>query len=544
MTIKPLIPSVAVAAAVAAVVTVILPLQSFLGNESLYPFGIGRLSVELGVAFAAATAVFAALFAVVGRRGRGVAQWLAVAAAACAYLEAGPLSAGLPEINGAFAPELAVASRGVWDCCAWAVLLSGGLAAARWLPGRAHIAAAALAALALASLFDVKRDGGASPAASPGGGISSGFEWQLDVVENFRLSRERNVLVFIQDSMPGSVSTDIVKSSPDLAAKFPGFVAFTNNVGMHDCTKRGLPGLMTGRYFDPLSSSKAEYPMSIYGADSFLMPYVESGAEVSFAPDFLPYGYTNAKVEKRAKVTGRQKHGWAALLRRSKEVPYLSLFDVTVFRIAPYLAKAPFLYAKIRHDPMFGQDESNFWYEHAMYPRLAAAGFTSAKTVLGVFHTRGAHPPLVFDRDGRRLGTVGWGSKSLPDLVRNPLYNLARLMDALREKGVYDKSLVVVVADHGVGIAPHTTPHHPSESAILWVKPEGASGPLAYCGTPTGYSRIAAFMRSAAAGSPSAADAEAALREEDRLFRYQDADDRYHDIVVGPDGGIVSRGDY
>ena len=84
MTTKPFLPSVAVAAAVAAVVTVILPLQSFLGNESLYPFGIGRLSVELGVAFAATTAVSAALFAVVGRRGRSVAQWLAVAAAACA----------------------------------------------------------------------------------------------------------------------------------------------------------------------------------------------------------------------------------------------------------------------------------------------------------------------------------------------------------------------------------------------------------------------------------------------------------------------------
>ena len=544
MTIKPIIPSVAVAAAVAAVVTVILPLQSFLGNESLYPFGIARLSIELGVVFAAATAALSAVFAVVGRRFRGAAQWLAVAAAACAYLEAGPLSAGLPEINGAFAPELAVASRGVWDCFAWAALLAGGLAAARWLPGCAHIAAAALAVLALASLFDVKRDGGASPAGSAGGGLSRGFEWQLDVVENFRLSRERNVLVFIQDSMPGNVSTDIVRSSPDLAAKFPGFVAFTNNVGMHDCTKRGLPGLMTGRYFDPLSSSKAEYPMSIYGADSFLMPYVEAGAEVSFAPDFLPYGYTNARVEKRAKVTGRQKHGWAALLRRSKEVPYLSLFDVTVFRIAPYLAKAPFLYAKIRHDPMFGQDESNFWYEHAMYPRLAAAGFTQAKTVLGVFHTRGAHPPLVFDRDGRRLGTVGWGRKSLPDLVRNPLYNLARLMDTLREKGVYDRSLIVVVADHGVGIAPHTPPHHPSESAILWVKPEGASGPFAYSGTPTGYSRIAAFMRSSATGSPGAADAEAELHEDERLFRYQDADDRYHDIVVGPDGAIVSTRDF
>ena len=75
--------SVAVAAAVAAVVTVVLPLQSFLGNESMYPFGIGRLLVELGVVFAAGTALLAAVFAIVGRRARGVVQWLVVAAAAC-----------------------------------------------------------------------------------------------------------------------------------------------------------------------------------------------------------------------------------------------------------------------------------------------------------------------------------------------------------------------------------------------------------------------------------------------------------------------------
>jgi hypothetical protein len=274
------------------------------------------------------------------------------------------------------------------------------------------------------------------------------------------------------------------------------------------------------------------------------VPYVASGAEVSFVPDFLPYGFTNAKVEKRAQVKGRQKHGWAALLRRSKEVPYLSLFDVTVFRIAPYVAKAPFLYAKIRHDPMFGQDESNFWYEHAMYPRLAAAGFTNAKTVLGVFHSRGAHPPLAFDRHGHSLGTRSSGREALPDLVRNPLYNLAGLMDALREKGLYDKSLIVVAADHGVDIAPHAPEHHPIESAILWVKPEGASGPLVYSGAPTGYSRVAAFMKSAAAGRPCAAEVEAALREENRLFRYADANERYHDIMVGPNWEIVSKKDF
>ena len=533
--------SIVTAAAVAAVAAVVLPLQTYLGNAALYPFGPGRLVLELGVAFAALTVALFALLVVSARFLRGALHGLVVAAAACVYLESGVLSFGLPEINGAFAPELAVFSRGVVDCCVWALLLLVGLAASRWIRPVAHYAALTLLALGVASLFDVKREAAPADGGSAASAFARGFEWQLDVVDNFRLSRERNVLVFILDSMPGNVSTDLMKHSPDLAAKFPGFVAFTNNVGMHDCTKRGLPGLMTGRYFDPESSSKAEYPMSMYGEESFLAPYVRAGAEVSFAPDFLPYGFTNVKIERRAQVKGKQKHGWAALLRRSKEVPYLSLFDVTVFRLAPYVAKAPFLYAKIRHDPMFGQDESNFWYEHAMYPRLAAAPFTDAKAVLGVFHTRGAHPPLVFDRDGNRLGKAGWGRDSLAALVFNPIYNLSKLMDVLREKGVYDKSLIMVLADHGVGIAPCAKGHHPSESAILWVKPEGAEGAFAYCGTPTGYSKVAAFMKSAVNERPDAAAVERALREEERLFRYQDPNDDYHDIVVGPDGEVMRR---
>ena len=533
------------AVAVAAVLAWVLPMQAFLGNSSLYTFGLARLVAELGVVFVAFSFVLFALLVASSLFLRGVLHGLLVGAAVCVYLESGILSYGLPEINGAYSPELAVVSRGIVDCAVWAVLLVGGLVASQWLRRWAHLVALALLVLAVASLFDVRRDEAVASPASSGGGLSGGFEWQRDIVENFKFSRDRNVLVFILDSTPANVSTDLMKSAPDLAAKFPGFVAFTNNVGMHDCTKRGLPGLMTGRYFDPRTSSKAEYPMSIFGEESFLVPYVAAGAEVSFVPDFLSYGYTNARVEKRMEVKGNQKHGWAALLRRSKEVPYLSLFDVTVFRIAPYVAKAPFLYAKIRHDPMFGQDESMFWYEHAMYPRLAAAPFTAAKTVLGVFHTRGAHPPLLFDQNGRRLPLDEkiWDASVLPMLVRNPIHNLGNLMDAMREKGIYDKSLIVVIADHGVGLAPHAPGHHPSESAILWVKVEGATGPFSYSGIPTGYSRVAPFMKSAVSCSPGADAVAVALREENRLFRYQDLGnhDRYIDIVVGPDGGIVGR---
>lgn len=541
--------NITVAFTLAYVTAFVIPLQTYLGNGSLYQFSAARLLAELSVlALAIFSAAYILLFAL-NRFTRGMAGAVLAAAALCVYAESGPLSFGLPEINGGHQDEFFSVSRGIWDSCIWGGTIIALAAATLKFRSAARWVSVAIAVLSTASLFDIRKDQTvAAPEKSPSSSanesvsaITSGFEWQFDVISNFKFSRERNVLVFILDSMPGNVSTETIRSSPDLAAKFPGFTVFTDNIGMHDCTKRGLPGLMTGEYFDPAVSSPAEYPISMYAEKSFLVPYVNGGWETSFAPDFLPYGFTTAKIEKRAEVKGEQKHGWSALLLRTKEVPYLSLFDIAVFRIAPYAAKAPFLYAKIRHDPMFGQDESNFWYEHAMYPILSSAGFTESPRVLGVFHSRGAHPPLAFDKDGNRLPSPKWGADSIRDLVFNPLHNLGKLMDSLRDKAVYDRSFIIIAADHGVGIAPHPPGHHPSESAILWLKPEKSTAPISFCDTPTGYSRLNALMRTVAENNVDIEKAKNILSEENRLFRYQDGNDRFHDIVVGPGGKIISK---
>jgi len=535
--------NVAIAASLAACVCIVLPVQSYLANASLYVFTPGRLALETGILFVAMTAALWLLLATVGRFLGGVLQAVFVAALVCAYLESGILSAGLPELNGGFLPELAVRSRAVLDLAVWSGVLVGFLATVRWTRSWLHWIALAVLTVSLFSFFDVRREVRSStsnlqPSTS---NLTSGFEWQRDVIENFRLSPKRNVLVFILDSMPGNLSYDFVSSDPDLRTKFAGFAAFTNNVGMHDCTKYGLPGLMTGRYFEPGVSSAADYPMSIFGEESFLLPYVRGGAEVYFVNDLLPYGYMNGKVTKRMPVKGKQKHGWSVLLLRSRDVPYISLFDMVVFRLVPYCAKAPFLYSKIRHDPMMGRDESAFWYEHVMFPILGQAPLSESATTLGVFHSRGAHPPLVFDPTGRAYPCPRVDPGIIGELVSTPLRHLSRLLDALRARKLYDSSLIVVVADHGIGIAPFAPGHHPSESAILWVKPEGGTGPFAAVSRPTGYSKVSALMREAAKGPLDIKIIGQALEERDRLYRYQDGDG-FGDHIVGPDGAIRQRG--
>lgn len=532
--------NVAIAVSLAASLCVVLPVQTYLANASLFVFTPARLALELTILFVAMTAAVWLLLATVGRFLGGFLQAVFVSALVCVYLESGILSAGLPEINGGFLPALAVKSRMIVDLSVWAVVLVGFLAAARWARAWLHWVALAFLVLAIASLFDVRREQAPASAQMAEGGLSSGFEWQRDVIENFRYSPKRNVLVFILDSMPGNMSYDFVTSKPDLLGKFAGFTAFTNNVGMADCTKYGLPGLMTGRYFEPGVSSAADYPMSIFGEESFLVPYVKGGAEVFFVNDLLPYGYANGPITKRLPVKGKQKHGWAALLLRSKEVPYLSLFDTVVFRLSPYCAKAPFLYSKIRHDPMMGRDESVFWYEHVMFPILGRAPLSESATTLGVFHSRGAHPPLLFDPNGKAYPRPRVDPGMIGELVSTPLRHLSRLLDTLRDRGLYDSSLIVVVADHGINLVPFAKGHHPSESAILWVKPEGAKGAFAAVPRPTGYSKVSVLMRKAAEGPLDIQAIGNLLEERDRLYRYQ-LGDGFGDHVVGPDGTVRQR---
>ena len=533
--------NVAIAVSLAAFVCIVLPVQTYAANASLFVFTPGRMAFELSVLFLALAAAAWLLLVTAGRFLGGFLHAAFVAALVCAYLESGILSAGLPEINGGFMPELDVRGRAVLDLTVWAIVVIGFLSTVRWSRAWLHWVALAVLTLGLCSFFDVRREQAPSSAEVAEGGRTSGFEWQRDIIENFRYSPKRNVLVFILDSMPGSLSYDFVSSDPEMRAKFAGFTAFTNNVGMADCTKFGVPGLMTGRYFEPGVTSAADYPMTIFGEESFIRPYVKGGAEVFFTNDLLPYGYANGPITKRLPVTGKQKHGWAALLLRSREVPYLSLFDVVVFRLSPYCAKAPFVYSKIRHDPMMGRDESSFWYEHVMFPILARAPLSESATTLGVFHSRGAHQPLVFDPNGNAYPEPRVGRAFIGELVSTPLRHLSRLLDALRERGLYDSSLIVVTADHGTRLVPCAPGHHPSESAILWVKPEGARDPFAPVSRPTGYSKVSSLMRKAAAGPLDLRTIGEALEERDRLYRWQDGDG-FSDHVVGPDGRIL-RGD-
>ena len=501
-----------VAVALAAFVTIIVPMQSFIGNVSQYPYSCLRLLSELVVLFVAVSVGLFALLRVVGRFLDAYPQAFLVGLLVCAYLESGILSAGLPAINGGYVPELSSTDRSILDVSVWAVLTLGFVAGARWIRDYLKWIALGVTVMGVLSFLDVRTDRDCGQEAGIGAAsASNGCRVnQMTVVANVRYSPVRNVLVFILDSLPSTSAGDAVRGNAELRAKFPGFTAYSRNIGMHECTKRGVPGLVTGRYYDPEEMTQAEYPLTMYGSNSFVIASCDAGFAVAFSPDLLGYGYINLPIEKRIARNDRRSRDALAILRRSREVPYLCLFDLVAFRLAPFPLKGPILYSRIRHAVGGRHSDDEFWGEASMYPILASAPVNSdPRQFLGVFHSWGVHPPWATD---------------LHSAVTDKLTRLGELFDAYRARGLYDKSLIVVTCDHGLDCARPTDGYPPSAAAVLWVKPEGASGAFVTSDAKTSHSRIAALVRAASARTLTAPEVTALLRDENRLYRYERPD--------------------
>jgi len=498
---------VVVSAVLAAVVAFFVPLQTYIGNSSIYQVSASRLVVELIAIFlvvALGLAAVAAFAAKVCRLPKCILPSIFTAAAICVYLESGPLSFGIPELNGGFVKELSSTGRAVFDAAVWGAIVCAFAVFAKRLHPFLHWVAISVAVLSAASLFDAGK-----PASADDGdkkeGMSEGFVNQQTVVENVKYSSGRNILVFVLDSMPGNGAADVMRANPALAAKFPGFTQYPRNIGMHECTKRGVPGIVTGLYYDPKKMPQTQYPLTMYGSNSFVKAAADAGWAVAFSPDLMPYGFTNLPVEKKVKRVQRRSRDKLAILRQSSEVPYLSIFDMTSFRISPFFFKGPILYSRIRHAVKGRHSGDEFWSEKSMYPKLAAKPVAEGeRPFLGFFHSWGVHPP--------------W-SGDLASTAGEKLSQLGELMESYRARGIYDRSFIIVTSDHGLEISPSVDGYPASASAFLWVKPEGAQGPFAESALKTSHANIARLVKTALSRKVSQFDADAILASESRLYR-------------------------
>jgi hypothetical protein len=262
--------------------------------------------------------------------------------------------------------------------------------------------------------------------------------------EIFRFSSRENVLVILLDGLESDVVDGIFRSNPPIKDAFDGFRYFPDTAGVAPTTFLSLPAIHSGTVYAPPAVLR-EYFSDAIVRRSFMNRFAKAGYHTTLinpVEDMCP-----ALVAVCAASASLLRTPWSELKRES-----FQLLDLSLFRISPALLKR-----RIYNEGQWltsGRMDVPPEIARVMDGNRLLAEVSERLTVtdgaptLKFLHSLSTHGPYVLSDDCHT-----YASASLNHLVpqsRCALLAVRSLLERLKAKGVYDNSVILVLADHGV----------------------------------------------------------------------------------------------
>ena len=517
----------------ALVFAIIFPLQLYDQTQAYFHFTFWDFLLDcLVLFFAVLTPVFLLLF--LSRRFFGFLPHLLLLAMLLYFsLETGILSYRLPEVDGNL-DHYGNPVRAILDSLVALGILLSPLFLYRKLRKRIFLFGAIVLVFSGALLFDTRadRDDGFTELVIPS------TVPRQQVVQNLRFAGGDNVLVLIVDSISTEVVESLLDDHPELKAQMPGFVNFTNNVGMHVQTSVALPGIFSGEYFsDP--TELPLYSKKVYASSSFIKNFLDQGSTIYVNLMLPDFSYTNSVGHENEK---REESKFLKTFSvRMEELFPWNIREYYVFKIAPYVFKKSVLSRYVRR----WEDRATETHvnDAVVYKKIAEAPVDkSMSRTLHVHHFVGGHPPFVFDAHGKQIKNLKSGYREYYDRIHFEFKRVTGMLAELRARGIYDDAFIVILGDHASSLTERPrskrVPHH-AFPAIM-VKNRQAVGPFVNSGIPTSLSNVADLMKRVAHEDLSNFEIAEILKSDVRLYR-QGTENKIFDWIVDENYDVTSR---
>lgn len=288
----------------------------------------------------------------------------------------------------------------------------------------------------------------------------------------YTVGTEENLLVLVLDSVDADQFAQALAEDPDLSRRLEGFTWYRNAMGLSDPTKYGLPALLTGQAY----TQPVDYAGFIAAAYADAPLYTMLAGDVWDARFFTDsrYVFLDAGVVDNLAREELAVNDPAGLTR--------DLLRLCAFRYAPHFLKPQlwmysnvFLpYAQAQGEPVYEVTDPAF------DARLREEGLeATVERAFRLIHLTGMHPPYTMDADCQYQAQ----GVTAQEQMRGCLRLAEDYLEQLRALGVYDRSAVLILADHGT-----ETVHRP----LLLLKRPGDTGEMAVNDAPVSYADLPA----------------------------------------------------
>lgn len=298
----------------------------------------------------------------------------------------------------------------------------------------------------------------------------------------YSVSSKSNVIVFVLDTYDQTLLNTVSNMNSHMLDEMTDFTEFTNCTGSMTPTRFAVPYLLTGE-LPKVGEDSNVYLANRYARGTFLADAQNAGYSVGLYTDSLQIGSLPEAEQKAIAATTINMHKVAASSLDFRGA-FEALCQIALYRDAPWPLKHNFWYYTdqingriVSYNPDAEPGERVYTMnDPRYYGQLQRQGLAvDDDAPAGAFrfiHLLGAHYPYSIDEHANDLGT---DNSTKEQQAQGSMHIVAEYLRQLKELGVYDRSTIIITADHGKWFLtpePLTTTSTP----IMLVKPAKQSG--------------------------------------------------------------------
>lgn len=292
---------------------------------------------------------------------------------------------------------------------------------------------------------------------------NGGHEWKeylTSVKDNqFEMSTDANFVVLVLDAVDAGRTEEVWKAHPEYEEAFADFTYYGNTMAGYPYTECAIPLMFSGEWYEN-EQPYEDYVQHVFGESVFFDSLERQGYELNLYDSKLQLdeGVIGDRYESLVQMDLKLLDPGLFIKRQLKMVG---------FKYAPWVLKpyCRFDAHKLWNQRIMSTDNELFlWEDSAFYEDVQedAVTYTDVRQ-FKMIHLEGAHAPFVYNGDVQEIGASDYDSCIEACMTLTIAY-----LNKLRDAGVYDNSIILVMSDHGLGDNPDTEEgrQHP----ILFVK--------------------------------------------------------------------------
>lgn len=272
----------------------------------------------------------------------------------------------------------------------------------------------------------------------------------------FSLGKQKNVVIFVMDSLGSTNYEAAVSAHPDILNILDDFTYFSNEVAGGSYTDLGIPMLLTGVEYDPEYISYSDYLDDAWSTVDIYDKLVESGYDVRLYTDRRYITGVSADIIANA-VSGGDRYFIEERLPFTKQ-----LYKLTGYYAFPTIIKRFFWmnttdivkYIENGNEDLKGVEDILEFDEGVVFDDdLFHREFVANNGVdvdydkaYRVYHMVGPHEPYTLGSDGY---TSPDGISDEAEQIAGCFRIVKEYLEDMKKKNIYDSATIIITADHG-----------------------------------------------------------------------------------------------